>query len=660
MANTVADVVIGVSADISPLMRETARAEAAMGRFGRAMNGIGKGFSNIGAMATNLGGKLSVATAAMGVVAAGAIAITRSAADAGEAIANGAKAAGLSTTAYQEYGYALSEAADMSGEEFAAATVKLNKQLGAARDGSASAIASFERLGISAADIASGAVTGDDALAALVTTLENTNDPAIAAAIASEVLGKSGARMGGMLAGTVGQVDDLRESARGLGIIMSEDAVRASDDFNEAWDATAKQIDAVKIAIATALMPIIVDTLIPALQDTVIPAVVSVINTLGEWVTAFQELPGPVQQAIGVVAGLFAVGGPLLLAIGATASVIGALVAATGPIGLLIVAAGLLTTAWAIWGDDFKAIIGGAIDWVTAKFDAFMGLIDKIVTTLKEWKDTAKDFIGAGDTSTFTTNPNYTPDPYAIPDPFSGQGGGADVPELGGGAGNDMLGADIVDGLVNGMAARLAERQEEIGAIVDAIPQIARERLGIQSPSTVFAEIGENIGLGMAEGIAASRAAVDASIEEMNEGVLGNTASFFGSLATITQAGGDKANKAYRAFAAAEALINTYRGAAAVLGDKTVPFFAKFAAVASIVGAGMGLVNALKGGGSSSGGGSVRAPTTTSAGAASGGPMSVANITLVGDTFSKSSVEDLFKQINDGLKTGRTINLVTV
>lgn len=144
-----------------------------------------------------------------------------------------------------------------------------------------------------------------------------------------------------------------------------------------------------------------------------------------------------------------------------------------------------------------------------------------------------------------------------------------------------------------------------------------------------------------------------------DDDALSNAASFFGSLATITQNGGEKANKAYRAFVAAEALINTYRGAAAVLGDKTVPFFAKFGAVRSIIGAGMGFVNALKGGGSSSGGSS-RAPSVSSAGAASIGPMSVANITLVGDTFSKSSVEDLFKQINEGLKTGRTINLVTV
>ena len=39
-------------------------------------------------------------------------------------------------------------------------------------------------------------------------------------------------------------------------------------------------------------------------------------------------------------------------------------------------------------------------------------------------------------------------------------------------------------------------------------------------------------------------------------------------------------------------------------------------------------------------------------------PQSVANITLNGDTFSRNSIEELFAQINGGLKQGRTINLV--
>ena len=644
MAETVADIAIGVTADIGPLMRETARAEAAMGRFGRVMNGIGASFSRFGKSATDLGGKMSIASAAITAAGAAALALTKNAADMGDAIDNGAKAAGLSTTAYQEYGYALSQAADMTGDEFAAAMVKMNKLLGEAKSGSESATEAFGKLGISAEDIANGTVTSDDALAALVTTLENTTDPAIAAAVASEILGKSGARMGGLLANTAGNVDDLRQNARDLGIVMSGEAVEASAKFNDKWDDVILQLNAVKIAIATSLMPIIVDKLIPALQEVVIPAIVSVINTLGEWITAFTELPGPVQEAIGLVAGLFAVGGPLLVAIGVASSVIGALVAATGPIGLLIAAAGLLTAAWTLWGNDFKAIVGGAIDWVTTKFDAFMGLVDSIIAKLTEWKNTAKEFLSSP--SGGAPGPDggaYSPTDQGYMDPMGGIGG---VSDLGGGAGSDTLGVAIADGMVNGMAARLAERSEEIGAIVDTIPQIARDRLGIQSPSTVFAEIGENIGLGMAEGILASQAAVQASMAAVNGGILGDTANLFNGLATITQAGGEKANRAYRAFAAGEALINAYRAASQALATPGITIFGKFAAYASVLAAGMNLVSAIKGGGS--GGGSARAPSGSSASAAPASTPLEVRLTGFGpdDLISGSMVSSLLDRLS--------------
>lgn len=644
MAKTVADIAIGVTADIGPLMRETARAEAAMTKFDRVVSGIGRGLSDFGGKATALGAKMSLATAAMGAAAGAAIALTRSAADAGEAVANNAKAAGMSTTAYQEYAYALSEAADMSGEEFADATVKLNKRLGEAMAGSVSARKSFEALGISQADIASGAVTGDQAMAALVATLEKTADPAVAAAIASEVLGRSGARMGGMLAGTTGAVDGLRESARSLGIIMSEDAVQASDKFNESWDATAKQLEAVKIALATALMPVIVDQLIPALQNQVIPAIVAVVNKLGEWITAFQELPEPVQTAIGIVAGLFAVGGPLLMAIGATASVIGALVAATGPIGLLIAAAGLLTAAWTIWGDDIKAIIGGTIDWATEKFNGFLALINTIVETLRSWKDTAAEFLNVTPMTPDYSNPDGGADESTGQGIFGG-GGSMMVP---GGAGNDQLGVAIADGMVNGMAARLAERSGEIAAIVDAIPQIARDQLGIQSPSTVFAEIGGNIGAGLAQGIASSAAAVAASIEGINgtavnstKGMVSETLGVLGQLF-----------KGSKAIAAAQAVVNAWAGATEAL---KLPFPANVLAFGKVLATGLSAAAAIRGtnigggsGGSGGASGAVAAPPA----------QSFANITLNGDTFSRNSIEQLFAQLNDGLKQGRIINLV--
>ena len=66
--------------------------------------------------------------------------------------------------------------------------------------------------------------------------------------------------------------------------------------------------------------------------------------------------------------------------------------------------------------------------------------------------------------------------------------------------------------------------------------------------------------------------------------------------------------KMIQSVGAAQAVVNAYLAASQALADPTVPFFAKFAAVAQVLATGMGLVNAIKGGGGSAGGG---AATTT-------------------------------------------------
>lgn len=81
---------------------------------------------------------------------------------------------------------------------------------------------------------------------------------------------------------------------------------------------------------------------------------------------------------------------------------------------------------------------------------------------------------------------------------------------------------------------------------------------------------------------------------------------------TAAANGNEKLLKMARVVGAAEALINTYRAASQTLADPTLPFFAKFAAAASIVASGLGFVAAIKSGtGSASAGSGGRAPAAT-------------------------------------------------
>lgn len=95
---------------------------------------------------------------------------------------------------------------------------------------------------------------------------------------------------------------------------------------------------------------------------------------------------------------------------------------------------------------------------------------------------------------------------------------------------------------------------------------------------------------------------------------LGASQKFMNDLYTASGAHSNRMTKMIQSVGAAQALVNAYLAASQALADPTVPFFAKFAAVAQVIATGMGLVNAIKGGGGSAGGGAAATPTPDTSG----------------------------------------------
>lgn len=132
---------------------------------------------------------------------------------------------------------------------------------------------------------------------------------------------------------------------------------------------------------------------------------------------------------------------------------------------------------------------------------------------------------------------------------------------------------------------------------------------------------------------------------------LQKTGAFFGEMAAAFEQGNEKMFKIAQAFGAAEALINAWRAYSQVIGDPTVPWFAKLAKAAAVLSAGLGAVQAIKGaspGGSSGGGGAA----AVGGAAAAPIPTQTVSINLQGDTFSRATVEGLLEQIQSQLDRG--------
>jgi hypothetical protein len=122
-------------------------------------------------------------------------------------------------------------------------------------------------------------------------------------------------------------------------------------------------------------------------------------------------------------------------------------------------------------------------------------------------------------------------------------------------------------------------------------------------------------------------------------------------------AGGNKKILAtLKAFKSAQALINAYAAASDALGDPTVPFWGKIAAVGQMLAVGMGLVNNIKSVTGSGGGAGAGAGVSGSLSPASAPAQGTyVNLALNGDFFTADSVRNLIGKINEAIEDGAVI-----
>lgn len=601
---TVGDIAIEVGADIGPMVRELRKAEGALRGFEGAADRMGKGLAHAGGVAVTVGKRIALVAAGIAAVTGATTVFVKNASGMGAAIDDASKAAGMSTTAFQEYRFALKDAAAMSDGDFAAATARLNKTLGEARQGSDAAIRAFEAIGVSQAQLKSSSFSTDDALAAFVQKVESIKDPAVAAAVATGLFGRAGASLGAAISGTPGQIKSLVDRARELGVVLGPDAVEAAGKFDQKMEELGNRFEIFKVKLADKLLPVFVDDIIPAIEKHVIPA--------------FEWLAGRIAWA------------------------------AEGIVEFARIASESFT--------NFKTAVGGAVDWVSGKFEAFLAMLDRIVekaVAVKEAIADALKYDASSSANTFNEDFGMGGDPANNSNAFGGAGGAA---------GGQMLGAAIVNGAVLGAVNSLNENREALASVFEGITQIARETLGIHSPSKVFEEIGGNLGQGMAQGIAAANGVVAAAVKGMtdaatvaaDEGVAG----VLGAMGQLFQGS--------KKISAGIALANSWLAFTEVLSDKSFAGrpWARFAAASSALASGLNAVRNIKStqpGGGGAGGGAGGASAGAAAAPAQQNVQTL-NFTLQNDSLGigQNLVRQIAAQLNEAQRNGATLIRATV
>lgn len=166
------------------------------------------------------------------------------------ALGEQAQQLGVSTKALQEYRYAATQVG-LSQDEMDSALAKLTRTMGEAAAGAKAPAQAFEQLGI---DIEAFVASGKDAgelIPLIAEGLKGIATPAERAALLVDLFGRAGQKLAPLLAEGSEGVNKLREDAKRLGLVMSDEMIKKADDAADKLAALETVMKA-RLAVAVA------------------------------------------------------------------------------------------------------------------------------------------------------------------------------------------------------------------------------------------------------------------------------------------------------------------------------------------------------------------------------------------------------------------------
>lgn len=497
--------------------------KAVQGMTGR----VQQSFERIGKTATDLGKRLSVVSAGMAAAGAAGLALANRISQVGVEIDRFSKLANAAPRDFQRWSSG-SKSVGIGQDKLADILKDVNDRVGDFLTTGGGPMKDFfeqiaPKVGVTAEQFRK--LSGPDALQLYVSSMQKAGLSQQEMTFFMEAMASDSTLLLPLLLNNGKAMRDLGDAAEKSGAVMSDKAVAASVEFQNKVRALGEAVTGLQYRLAEDLLPIFTK-LVQAITDKVIPVMAGMVDKIGEWAERFGELPGPVQDAAAIIAATLGTAGPILLALGVLSTKFAALIAATGPIGLFVAIATTAAAAWMVWGDDIKAAVGGAIDYVSGKFQGLLDFLQRIIDKAVQIKDSIRDalFAGAGKeivpadrthgvTGRGEPTQGYQPAPRGRREPRVADTG-------------DETAAGLVQGLSDGINARTGDISAAVGVVTDT----ARQELGIQSPSKVFREIGDWIAQGLSIGITDGVPGVKVAADGLVDAVEGKAGSLSDSM----------------------------------------------------------------------------------------------------------------------------------
>lgn len=220
---------------------------------------IGESFGKVRDSAKKLGSDLaSVAktAGAVGLAVGGtAFALVKHFTDAADGMVNTADRIGIGVEALQEYRFAAGQSG-METEELDKSLGFLSKNTGLAALGKGPALGAFKKLGIQIKDSSGRMKSMEELLPALADKFKGIQDPSVRAALATQLFGKEGAKMGLVLSQGSEEIEAMRKQARDLGLVMGRGSLEKARAFDDTLKKVMATVEAIGFRIASDLLPV--------------------------------------------------------------------------------------------------------------------------------------------------------------------------------------------------------------------------------------------------------------------------------------------------------------------------------------------------------------------------------------------------------------------
>lgn len=253
-----------------PLKRVNAAVSATAGRIsgiGNSIRAVGdrgglpilvNAFGKVGSAAVDVGKRVALLGAGIVTFAAAGVAalvpLAKAYADATGAIGDTASRTGISRERVQELGYA-AQLTGSSAETLALALGKMNLAVGEATKGSKEFKEMFAGLQINLKNADGTFKSTDEQFDIFVNRISRIKDPALQAQAAVKIFGKSALELLPLIRSGNAGIAEMSAEARRLGVVLSEDAVGAGEEFGDTLDKLSFAFKGVSNTVLGALVP---------------------------------------------------------------------------------------------------------------------------------------------------------------------------------------------------------------------------------------------------------------------------------------------------------------------------------------------------------------------------------------------------------------------